>query len=69
MYMTVKEIARDVVEHAADDCSIEQLIHDLRLQHHLDLADQESKAGKSLTTDQMKERFHSWADQNIKSTT
>jgi hypothetical protein len=65
--MTVKDIAREVVEHAHDNCSLEELVDNIRLQHRLEIAHQESNQGKTLSGDQMKKRFQSWASQNIKS--
>jgi len=58
--MTVKDIAREVVDHAPDDCSVEQLLEDIRLRHELEISKQEIKNGEHLTVDELEEQVHQW---------
>ncbi|MEM9398669.1 MAG: hypothetical protein AAF984_00530 [Verrucomicrobiota bacterium] len=59
--MTVKEIARDVVEHAPDSCSWEELIDNLRLRQTLAKSRENSEQGEMLTSQELKKELSEWA--------
>jgi len=63
--VTVKDIAREVIDHAPDDCSVEQLLEDIRLRHELELSKQEIKNGEYLTVDELEEQVHQWEKEAI----
>lgn len=61
--MTIKEIARDVVEHAPEDCSWDRLIDDFRLRKALDRSRKQSEQGEMITADELKREMSQWAKQ------
>jgi len=59
--MTVKEIVRQAAEHASDDCSIEEILDDIRLRNELEISRQQSERGETLSLEQVRTNITQWA--------
>ena len=64
--MTVKEIARDVVENAADDCSVQELVDDILLQHKLETCRQQSERGERIPFKEVVDEIPQWIENATK---
>lgn len=61
--MTIKQIARQVIDHADDDCSMDEIINDLRLQQSLEISRHQSKAGQTRPLEEVEKEFSEWIKQ------
>jgi len=61
MNMTVKDIARDALEHASDSVSLEELIDDMRLRQSLEISRQQSDGGETISLEQARKNFTEWS--------
>jgi len=59
--MTVKEIARDVVDHAPENCSWEQLMDDLRLQQALETSREQCERGEYVSIEEFEKEYSEWS--------
>jgi len=59
--MTVKDIARDALEHASDSVSLEELIDDMRLRQSLEISRQQSECGDTISLEQARKNFTEWS--------
>jgi len=59
--MTVKDIARDALEHASDSVSLEELIDDMRLRQSLEISRQQSERGETISLEQARKNFTEWS--------
>lgn len=60
--MTVKEIARDVVEHASDDCSVDELVDNIILNHRLEICRQQSERGERIPYEEVVKQIPRWIE-------
>ena len=58
--MTVKEVAREVLENASEDCSWDELMHDLRLQQELEISHQQSARGEGVSLQEVADKIPQW---------
>lgn len=59
--MTVKDIARDVVDHAPKDCSWDQLMDDLRLQQSLEISREQCEKGEFEPIEEFAKEYSEWS--------
>jgi len=64
--MTAKEIARDVVEHAPDDCSVDELVDEIILKHRLEICRQQSEQGERIPYEQVVKQIPRWIENATK---
>ncbi len=64
--MTVKEIAREVVEHAPEDCSVQELVDDILLQHKLEICRQQSERGEGIAYEEVVKEIPQWIENATK---
>jgi len=64
--MTVKEIVREAADHAPENCSIEEILDDIRLRHELEISRQQSERGETLTLDEVRKNISQWAKNHTK---
>jgi hypothetical protein len=59
--MTVKDIARDVVNHAPEDCSWDQLMDDLRLLQSLEISREQFEKGEFEPIEEFEKEYSEWS--------
>jgi len=64
--MTVKDIAREVIDHAPEDCSWETLIDDFKLRKALDRSREQSEKGEMITAEELRGELSQWAAKRSK---
>jgi len=58
--MNVKEVAKEVLDQAPDNCSWDELMDDLRLQQELEICRQESERGEGISLDAVAQKIPQW---------
>jgi len=58
--MTVKEVAKEVLEQAPNNCSWDELMDDLRLQKELEISRQQSERGEGIPLDEVARKIPQW---------
>lgn len=59
--MTIKEMARQLIESLPEDATLDDIIHALYIQAKVERGEKEVREGRGVSDEQARERFRKWA--------